>query len=128
MKEQKTVEINNEGLNFNIEKNPTFYQGALKLENNFFKKLNINKIIEGKKKEIKYLVKNKLGNLGFIINQRKPSPLKFFEKGLQKHLFSKNSDFLVHFPKIRKKYLYEQHRVSNNLNEKIDIGSLVYLQ
>ena len=38
MKEQKTVEINNEGLNFNIENNPTFYQGALKLENNFFKK------------------------------------------------------------------------------------------
>ena len=128
MKEEKKVEINNEGLNFNIENNPTFYQGALKLENNFFKKINMNRIIEGKKKEIKYLVKQKLGNLGFILNERKPSPLKFLEKGLQKYLFSKNSDFLVNFPKIRKKYLYEQHKVSNNLNEKIDIGSLVYLQ
>ena len=128
MKEEKKVEINNEGLNFNIENNPTFYQGALKLENNFFKKINMNRIIEGKKKEIKYLVKQKLGNLGFILNQRKPSPLKFLEKGLQKYLFSKNSDFLVNLPKIRKKYLYEQHKVSNNLNEKIDIGSLVYLQ
>ena len=52
MKEEKKVEINNEGLNFNIENNPTFYQGALKLENNFFKKINMNRIIEGKKKKL----------------------------------------------------------------------------
>jgi len=128
MKEQKTVEINNEELNFNIDNNPTFYEGTGKLENNFFKKLNINNIIERKKKEIKYLVKKKLGNADFFINPRKPSPLKFLEKGFQKYLFSKNSDFLVHFPKIRKKYLFEKHRVSNDLNEKINIGSLVYLQ
>ena len=128
MKEQKTVEINNEELNFNIDNNPTFYEGTGKLENNFFKKLNINNIIERKKKEIKYLVKKKLGNADFFINPRKPSPLKFLEKGFQKYLFSKNSDFLVHFPKIRKKYLFEKNRVSNDLNEKINIGSLVYLQ
>ena len=129
MKKQKEEKLNSElQLDFNIERNPTFYNGTVNLENNFLKKMNINKIIDGKKREIKLLVKKKLGKTEFSINKRKPSPLKFLEKGLEKLFFSRNSDLLVHFPKIRKKLWYEQQRISNDLNEKIDIGSLVYFQ
>ena len=88
---KKDLKIKIEDLNYNDDSNPTFYKDAMNLKQNISKKtINFNKIIEKKKKEIKNLVKKKLGNTEFYRNQRKPSPLKFLEKGLEKLLFSKN--------------------------------------
>jgi len=40
MKKQKEEKLNSElQLDFNIERNPTFYNGTVNLENNFLKKI-----------------------------------------------------------------------------------------
>ncbi len=128
MKKQKIDEIKEDELNFNIEKKPTPYTNTLTFSKSLSKRMDMDKIIDKKKREIKLLVKKKLGNSEFFINPRKPSPLKKLEKGLENFLFSRNSNFLIHFPKIRKKLWYEQRKISNDLNEKIEIGSFIYSQ
>ena len=128
MIKEKKDEIKEDDLNFNIEKKPTPYRNTLSYSKTLSKKMDMGKIIEKKKREIKLLVRKKLGNSEFFINPRKPSPLRKLEKGLEKFLFSRNSNLLIHFPKIRKKLWYEQQKISHDLNEKIDIGSLIYSQ
>ncbi len=128
MKKEKKDEIKEDELNFNIEKNPTPYKNTLRFSKSLSKRMDMDKIIDKKKREIKLLVKKKLGNSEFFINPRKPSPLKKLEKGLEKYLFSRNSNLLIHFPKIRKKLWFEQQKISHDLNEKIDIGSFIYSQ
>ena len=128
MIKEKKDKIKEDDLNFNIEKKPTPYRNTLSFSKTLSKKMDMGKIIEKKKREIKLLVKKKLGNSEFFINPRKPSPLRKLEKGLEKFLFSRNSNLLIHFPKIRKKLWYEQQKISHDLNEKIDIGSLIYSQ
>ena len=128
MKKEKKDEIKEDELNFNIEKKPTPYKNTLRFSKSLSKRMDMDKIIDKKKREIKLLVKKKLGNSEFFINPRKPSPLKKLEKGLEKYLFSRNSNLLIHFPKIRKKLWFEQQKISHDLNEKIDIGSFIYSQ
>ena len=108
---KKDLKIKIEDLSCSDDSNPTFYKDTMNLKQNISKKINFNKIIEKKKKEIKNLVKKKLGNTEFYRNQRKP----------------KNSDLLFHFPKIRKKIWHERRKQINDLNEKIEVGSLLYL-
>ena len=86
----KDLKIKIEDLNYNDDSNPVFYKDAMNLKQNISKKtINFNKIIEKKKKEIKNLVKKKLGNTEFYRNQRKPSPLRFiisFSKNKKKNM------------------------------------------
>ena len=125
---QDLNEINllEDNLNIQNMKYPLLYHDNIKLKRHLKKSFNFNKIIDNKKNEIKSMVKNKLGKTDFLYIRRKPSPLLKFEKGLEKYLFDLNGDFIRNFPLLRRKLINEKEKTKEQLEEKIDAGTLIY--
>ncbi len=120
------INILEDNLNIQNMKYPLLYHDNIKLKRHLKKSFNFNKIIDNKKNEIKSMVKNKLGKTDFLYIRRKPSPLLKFEKGLEKYLFDLNGDFIRNFPLLRRKLINEKEKTKEQLEEKIDAGTLIY--
>ena len=111
-------------LDFNKEKYLTPYKDILITKKNIKKKLNLEHIMDCKKKEILNMIKNKIG-LPKNNKTIKPDSLIKFEKGLRKEFFKKDSVLYQKNPYLRRK-LFDDRKHTFNLKEKIDVGSLVY--
>ena len=110
-------------LDFNKERNLTPYKEILKIKKN--KHINLEFIMDNKRKELLNMIKNRIG---FPENNViKPNSLLKFEKELKQSLISKerNFNFLNNIP-ILKKALFKERKDSIDLEEKIDVGSLLY--
>lgn len=110
-------------LDFNKERNLTPYKEILKIKKN--KRINLEFIMDNKRKELLNMIKN---GIGFPENNViKPNSLLKFEKELKQSLISKerNFNFLNNIP-ILKKALFKERKDSIDLEEKIDVGSLLY--
>ena len=88
------------------------------------KNIILSKEISKKKKIINRLFKERFGNHFIPI---KLESLKAFENFVKFYLFSPQSKILSRFPKLKKKLLHEKDINYNALNDKINIGSLLYL-
>ena len=126
-KEKKKTERNYSKfeLDFNKERSLTPYKEILKMKKNIKKKINLENIMNDKRKELLEMIKNKIGFPEK--NSIKPNSLLKFESGLKNSLISKenNSNFLTNIPLLQKALIKEK-RDSIVLEEKIDFGSLVY--
>lgn len=89
--------------------------------------LDLTKIIKEKRKEIQKLYINNLGVSKYWHSKRKPSPLRRLEEGMIKFFFKEDSTVLEKFPSLRRQLLKDEHKKDLVLNEKIDVGPLVYL-
>ena len=87
------------------------------------KAIKINKEIKNKKQQIATMFRNKLGR-DFL--NAKPDSLILFEKLFGQCLFHPDSQFLEHFPKLRKKLLNERKISELKLKDKIDMGAMLY--
>ena len=88
------------------------------------KNIILSKEISKKKKIINRLFKERFGKHFIPI---KLESLKAFENFVKFYLFSPQSKILNKFPKLKKKLLHEKDINYNALNDKINIGSLLYL-
>ena len=126
-KEKKKTERNYSKfeLDFNKERSLTPYKEILKMKKNIKKKINLENIMNDKRKELLEMIKNRIGFPEK--NSIKPNSLLKFESGLKNSLISKenNSNFLTNIPLLQKALIKEK-RDSIVLEEKIDFGSLVY--
>ena len=87
------------------------------------KAIKIDKEIKNKKQQIATMFRNKLGR-DFL--NAKPDSLILFEKLFGQCLFHPDSQFLEHFPKLRKKLLNERKISELKLKDKIDMGAMLY--
>jgi len=120
------INILEDNLNIQSMKYPLLSHDDIKLKRNLKKYINFTKIIDNKKNEIKSMIKNKLGKTDFLYIRRKPSPLIKLEKGLKKYLFDLNGDFIKNFPFLRRKLINEKEKKLEQLEQKIDAGTLIY--
>ena len=103
----------------------------IKNKNNLNRTINILKDIKNKKRTIKKLLVN---NSNIIIenknyrsrNNRKPSILLEFEKGLEKTFFSLNGIISQQLPFFKKCLIQNQMKKNLKLKEKINAGKLTY--
>ena len=114
--DEKTMRLNTEETLKNFENSK---------ENNI--QLDITKIIKEKRKEIQKLYVNNLGVSKYWRSKRKPSPLRRLEEGMINFFFKEDSSVLEKFPSLRRQLLKDEHQKDLVLNEKIDVGPLVYL-
>jgi hypothetical protein len=99
------------------------FNSILNRQEDFKKELKLNKEIKKKINQVYQMFKNKFGVR--FLNQ-KPQSLKIFESQLQPFLFSPNSNFLKRFPKLRRKIIREKKINERLLQEKIDIGAMIF--
>ena len=108
---------------------PESYSGSILYQNFLNKNLEENKElqlgseIKKKKQEISSMFRNKFGRNFLNV---KPDSLIIFQKLFGQYLFEPESQFLTHFPKLRKKLMQEKKITEFKLKEKIDMGALVY--
>ena len=88
------------------------------------KQIIMSREIKQKLNIVNKLFKEKFGK-NFI--QLKLESLKEFESHLKTYLFSPQSEFLNHFPNLKRKLVKERKIKEDKLKEKINIGSLLYL-
>ena len=120
----ENIEDISEDLDFLNEFNePIFHQDIMvqKLEK---KKSALSTEITHRKKLLKKMFDLRFGKLFFKF---KPESLIVLENQLKKYYFSPSSKFLQHFPRLRKKLLYDKREKFGNLSSKINVGSLLYL-
>ena len=86
------------------------------------KALKISKEIKNKKQQITTMFRNKFGRDFLTV---KPDSVILFEKLFGQCLFHPDSQFLAHFPKLRKKLLNERKISELKLKAKIDMGAML---
>ena len=86
------------------------------------KALKISKEIKNKKQQITNMFRNKFGRDFLTV---KPDSVILFEKLFGQCLFHPDSQFLAHFPKLRKKLLNERKISELKLKAKIDMGAML---
>ena len=86
------------------------------------KPLKISKEIKSKKQQITTMFRNKFGRDFLTV---KPDSVILFEKLFGQCLFHPDSQFLAHFPKLRKKLLNERKISELKLKAKIDMGAML---
>ena len=86
------------------------------------KSLKISKEIKNKKQQITTMFRNKFGRDFLTV---KPDSVILFEKLFGQCLFHPDSQFLAHFPKLRKKLLNERKISELKLKAKIDMGAML---
>ena len=86
------------------------------------KALKISKEIKSKKQQITTMFRNKFGRDFLTV---KPDSVILFEKLFGQCLFHPDSQFLAHFPKLRKKLLNERKISELKLKAKIDMGTML---
>ena len=86
------------------------------------KALKISKEIKSKKQQITTMFRNKFGRDFLTV---KPDSVILFEKLFGQCLFHPDSQFLAHFPKLRKKLLNERKISELKLKAKIDMGAML---
>ena len=90
----------------------------LKKENGFLKD------IDKKEKQIYHLIYKGLGKSKY--STQKPISVVMFENRFKKYFFSADSKFLKKYPSLEKLFKYKKNKKENNLNHKINIGSMTY--
>jgi hypothetical protein len=108
---------------YDLEDDFKLYKGIM---NQKISKKNIilSNEISKKKKIINRLFKDRFGNNFIPI---KLESLRAFESFVRFYLFSPQSKILSRFPKLKKRILHEKDINYNALKDKINIGSLLYL-
>ena len=86
------------------------------------KSLKISQEIKNKKQQITTMFRNKFGRDFLTV---KPDSVILFEKLFGQCLFHPDSQFLAHFPKLRKKLLNERKISELKLKAKIDMGAML---
>ena len=86
------------------------------------KALKISKEIKNKKQQITTMFRDKFGRDFLTV---KPDSVILFEKLFGQCLFHPDSQFLAHFPKLRKKLLNERKISELKLKAKIDMGAML---
>ena len=86
------------------------------------KSLKISQEIKNKKQQITNMFRNKFGRDFLTV---KPDSVILFEKLFGQCLFHPDSQFLAHFPKLRKKLLNERKISELKLKAKIDMGAML---
>ena len=103
---------------------PIFHQDIMVQKIDKKRSLTLSTEISLRKKMINKMFDVRFGKLFFKF---KPESLLDFENKLKKYYFSPNSKFLNHFPRLRKKLLFDKKINYQALNSRINVGSLVYL-
>ena len=100
-----------------------FYKGVMtqKLGR---KQIYMEREIKNKKKALNRFIYERFGSDFIPI---KSESLVAFELGLKEYLFSPSSEFLNHFPRLKRKLLKERKIKEDKLKEKINVGTLLYL-
>ena len=100
-----------------------FYKGVMtqKLGR---KQIYMEREIKNKKKALNRFIYERFGSDFIPI---KSESLIAFELGLKEYLFSPSSEFLNHFPRLKRKLLKERKIKEDKLKEKINVGTLLYL-
>ena len=89
------------------------------------KSIKINKEIKNKKQEITTMFRDKFGPNFLNV---KPDSLLLFEKLFGRCLFDPDSQFLSHFPKLRKKFINERKISELKLKDKINMGQMLFFE
>ena len=89
-----------------------------------YEKININEKINNQEQ---YFTKFIIKTLGKDAIKRKPDSLIKLEKQLKTYFFGKNGSLIDLIPKLKAELLKKERKKDDKLDEKIEIGDLVYL-
>jgi len=115
IEENEILEIND------IEKDKLFNQFSNKIT---YDKININEKIND---QDQYFTKFIIQTLGKDAIKRKPESLIRLENQLKTYFFGKNGSLIDLIPKLKAELLKNERKKDDKLDEKIEIGDLVYL-
>ena len=107
-----------------VEFSPSFLDSPIGNNIELKKENGILKNIDRKERQIYQLIYKGLGKSRY--DTQKPISVVMFENRFKKYFFSSDSKFLKKYPSLERMFKNKKYKNENNLNHKINIGSMTY--